>query len=311
MKVYRSIDQFPTDIKTVITIGTFDGLHKGHQYILKRLNKIAQKESAESVLLTFFPHPRHVIFPEDQSLKLLNTIDEKIQELEKTGLQHFIIHEFTKEFSRTKSINFIRDILVSKLKMQHMVVGYDHHFGRNREGSFKELKELSELYHFNLEEIPAQEAEDVTISSTKIRNALLEGKVQKANALLGYSYILSGKVIKGNQLGRKIGYPTANVKAHNNWKLIPADGVYAVKVRVNNRCYFGMLNIGVKPTIDNNKHQIEVHIFNFSKEIYDQDISVEMIKRIRDEKQFDDLKALGDQLKRDENKCKKLFKLLR
>ena len=311
MKVYRSIDQFPTDIKTVITIGTFDGLHKGHQYILKRLNKIAQKESAESVLLTFFPHPRHVLFPEDQSLKLLNTLDEKIQELEKTGLQHFIIHEFTKEFSRTKSINFIRDILVSKLKMQYMVVGYDHHFGRNREGSFKELKELSELYHFNLEEIPAQEAEDVTISSTKIRNALLEGKVQKANALLGYSYILSGKVIKGNQLGRKIGYPTANIKVHNNWKLIPADGVYAVKVRVNNRCYFGMLNIGVKPTIDNNKHQIEVHIFNFSKEIYDQDISVEMIKRIRDEKQFDDLKALGDQLKRDENKCKKLFKLLR
>jgi riboflavin kinase/FMN adenylyltransferase len=311
VKVYRSIDQFPTDIKTVITIGTFDGLHKGHQYILKRLNEIAQKESAESVLLTFFPHPRHVLFPEDQSLKLLNTLDEKIQELEKTGLQHFIIHEFTKEFSRTKSINFIRDILVNKLKMQYMVVGYDHHFGRNREGSFKELKELSELYHFNLEEIPAQEAEDVTISSTKIRNALLEGKVQKANALLGYSYILSGKVIKGNQLGRKIGYPTANIKVHNNWKLIPADGVYAVKVRVNNRGYFGMLNIGVKPTIDNNKHQIEVHIFNFSKEIYDQDISVEMIKRIRDEKQFDDLKALGDQLKRDENKCKKLFKLLR
>ena len=311
MKVYRSIDQFPADIKTVITIGTFDGLHKGHQYILKRLNEIAQKESAESVLLTFFPHPRHVLFPEDQSLKLLNTIDEKIKELEKLGVQHLIIHEFTKQFSRLKSINFIRDTLVNKLNMKHMVVGYDHHFGRNREGSFDELNELSQLYNFELEEIPAQEAEDVTVSSTKIRKALLAGEVQKANALLGYDYMFSGKVIKGNQLGRKIGYPTANVKAHNNWKLIPADGVYAVKVRVNNKGYFGMLNIGVKPTIDINKHQIEVHIFNFSKQIYDQDISVEMIKRIRDEKQFDDLKALGDQLKRDEHKCKKLFKLLR
>jgi len=311
VKVYRSIDQFPADIKTVITIGTFDGLHKGHQYILKRLNEIAQKESAESVLLTFFPHPRHVLFPEDQSLKLLNTIDEKIKELEKLGVQHLIIHEFTKQFSRLKSINFIRDTLVNKLNMKHMVVGYDHHFGRNREGSFDELNELSQLYNFELEEIPAQEAEDVTVSSTKIRKALLAGEVQKANALLGYDYMFSGKVIKGNQLGRKIGYPTANVKAHNNWKLIPADGVYAVKVRVNNKGYFGMLNIGVKPTIDINKHQIEVHIFNFSKQIYDQDISVEMIKRIRDEKQFDDLKALGDQLKRDEHKCKKLFKLLR
>ena len=304
MKVYRSIDQFPADIKTVITIGTFDGLHKGHQYILKRLNEIAKNESAESVLLTFFPHPRHVLFPEDQSLKLLNTIDEKIKELEKTGLQHFIIHEFTKEFSRTKSINFIRDILVSKLKMQYMVVGYDHHFGRNREGSFKELKELSELYHFNLEEIPAQEAEDVTVSSTKIRNALLEGKVQKANALLGYSYILSGRVVHGNKLGRTIGFPTANI-ALADYKLLPKPGVYAVKVEIDDSHYFGMLNIGVET------YKVEVHIFNFSKQIYDQDISVEIIKRIRDEKQFDDLIALGDQLKRDENKCKKLFKLLR
>ena len=185
-----------------------------------------------------------------------------------------------------------------------MVVGYDHHFGRNREGSFKELKELSELYHFNLEEIPAQEAEDVTVSSTKIRNALLEGKVQKENALLGYSYILSGRVVHGNKLGRTIGFPTANIVLAD-YKLLPKPGVYAVKVEIDDSHYFGMLNIGVET------YKIEVHIFNFSKQIYDQDISVEMIKRIRDEKQFDDLKALGDQLKRDENKCKKLFKLLR
>ena len=311
MKVYRSIDQFPSDINTVITIGTFDGLHKGHQFILNRLNEIAEKQKAESAVLTFFPHPRHVLFPEDQSLKLLNTIDEKIKELEKAGVQHFIIHEFTKEFSRTKSINFIRDTLVNKLNMKHIVVGYDHHFGRNREGSFDELNELSQLYHFKLEEIPAQEVEDVTVSSTKIRNALLKGKAQKANALLGYNYLLSGKVIHSKKLGRKIGFPTANIQIKNDRKLIPADGVYAVKVNVDNNKYYGMLNIGVKPTIENNNNQIEVHIFDFSKQIYGKGIYIELIKRIRDEKKFKDLNALQHQLKKDENNCKRYFKILR
>jgi len=311
VKIYHSIDQFPLDINTVITIGTFDGFHRGHRYILKRLNKIAEKQKAESVLLTFFPHPRHVLFPEDQSLKLLNTIDEKIKELEKSGVQHCIIHEFTKEFSRTKSLNFIRDTLVNKLNMKHMVVGYDHHFGRNREGSFDELNALSELYHFELEEIPAQEAEDITVSSTKIRNALLKGKVQKANALLGYNYSLSGKVIYSKQLGREIGFPTANIHINNDRKLIPADGVYAVKVNVDNNKYYGMLNIGVKPTTENNKHQIEVNIFDFSKQIYGQEICIELIKRIRDEKKFNDLNVLQHQLRKDENNCKKFFKILR
>ena len=311
MIVYRSIDQFPPNINTVITIGTFDGLHKGHQFILNRLNEIAEKEKVESFVLTFFPHPRHVLFAEDQNLKLLNTIDEKITELEKSGVKHFIIHEFTKEFSRTKSINFIRDILVSKLNIKHMVVGHDHHFGRNREGSFDELNELSQLYNFALEEIPAQEAEDVTVSSTKIRNALLQGKVQQANALLGYNYSLSGQVISSNQLGRKIGFPTANIKVNNERKLVPGDGVYAVKVNVDKHKYYGMLNIGIKPTTENNNHQIEVNIFDFSKQIYGQEISVELIKRIRDEKKFRDLKTLQHQLKKDENNCKFFFKILR
>jgi len=227
MKVYHSIEQFPSDIKTTLTIGTFDGVHKGHKHVLKRLNEIAKKEGSESVLLTFYPHPRHVLQADNQTLKLLNTIDEKIEELRKSGLQHFVIHEFTKEFSRTKSVNFIRDLLVNKLKMNYMVVGYDHHFGRNREGSYSDLQELSELYNFELEQIPPQDEGDVTVSSTKVRKLLCLGDVEKANAYLGYAYPINGKVVKGNKIGRKIGYPTANILVENKWKLIPSDGVYA------------------------------------------------------------------------------------
>ena len=311
MKIYRSIDQFSSDIKTVITIGTFDGLHKGHRHILKRLNEIARKKSIESVLLSFHPHPRHVLFPDNQSLKLLNTMEEKIVELERLGLQNFIIHEFTRKFSRIKSINFIRDILKNQLNMQYMVVGYNHHFGKNREGSFDELQDLSELYSFGVEKISAHENEGITISSTKIRTALLNGNVEKANTFLGYKYMLSGKVIYGNQLGRKLGFPTANIKVQDDWKLIPKDGVYVVKVKIDKANYFGMLNIGIKPTLTNNQHTIEVHIFEFSQQIYDQKISLQIIKRIRDEKQFDELGSLQVQLKKDENKCKQFLGLLR
>ena len=304
MKVYHSIDQFPSDIKSVLTLGTFDGVHKGHKYVLKRMNEIAQNEGGESVLLTFHPHPRHVLQPEDQRLKLLNTIDEKIKELEKSGVQHFIIHEFTKDFSRTKSVNFIRDLLVNKLKMKHMVVGYDHHFGRNREGSYNELKEFSELYNFKLEQIPPQDELEVTVSSTKIRKLLSEGIIEKANSYLGYNYLINGVVVKGNKIGRTIAYPTANIMIENKWKLIPSDGVYVVKLVLKNKQYFGMLNIGNKPTFNKGKHSLEVHIFDFSDDVYDSDIKVEFLKRIRDEKQFDSLEALQSQLKIDENNCK-------
>ena len=252
-----------------------------------------------------------MLFHEDQGLKLLNTIDEKIKELEKLGVQHFIIHEFTKEFSRIKPLNFIRDILVNKLNMRYMVVGYDHHFGRNREGSFDELKELTQLYNFELEEIPAQEAKDVTISSTKVRKALLEGEIEKANVLLGYNYLLSGKVIYNNQIGRKIGFPTANIQVNNDNKLVPKDGVYAVEVYVDEKKYYGMLNIGFRPTIENNHHQIEVNIFDFAKQIYGQEIYVRLVKRIRAEKKFIDIEALQDQLRKDKNNCKRYFKIAR
>ena len=310
MKVYHSIEQFPSDIKTTLTIGTFDGVHKGHQHVLKRLNETAKKEGCESVLLTFYPHPRHVLYPDNQELKLLNTIEEKIEELKKSGIQHFVIHEFTKDFSRTKSVNFIRDLLVNKLKMNQMVVGYDHHFGRNREGSYNELKELSELYNFKLEQIPPQEEGDVTVSSTKVRKLLCDGNIEKANSYLGYNYPINGKVVKGNEIGRTINYPTANILVENKWKLIPADGVYAVKLKLQEKQYFGMLNIGKRPTIVDKQHTIEVHIFDFSADIYNADIKVELVKRIRDEKQFESLLSLQKQLKIDENNCRKHFGIL-
>jgi len=309
VKVYHSIEQFPSDIKTTLTIGTFDGVHKGHKHVLKRLNETAKKEGSESVLLTFYPHPRHVLYPDNQELKLLNTIEEKIEELRKSGLQHFVIHEFTKEFSRTKSVNFIRDLLVNKLKMNHMVVGYDHHFGRNREGSYDELKEFSELYNFKLEQIPPQDEGDVTVSSTKVRKLLCVGDVEKANAYLGYAYPINGKVVKGNEIGRTIGYPTANILVENKWKLIPADGVYAAKVQFGEKQYFGMLNIGERPTISDKKHAIEVHVFDFSENIYGSEIKVELVKRIRDEKQFENLELLKNQLQVDENNCRNLFRI--
>ena len=304
MKVYHSIDQFPSNIKSVLTLGTFDGVHKGHKYVLKRMNEIAKKEGGESVLLTFYPHPRHVLQPDNQNLKLLNTIEEKIKELEKSGIQHFVIHKFTKDFSRTKSVNFIRDLLVNKLKMKYMVVGYDHHFGRNREGSYDELIEFSELYNFNLEQIPPQDEDEVTVSSTKIRNLLSNGNIEKANSYLGYDYPINGVVVKGNRIGRTLNYPTANILIKNKWKLLPKDGVYLVKVMLENKQYFGMLNIGKKPTFYKEKHSVEVHIFDFVADIYGSEIKVDFLKRMRDEIQFGSLEDLQSQLRTDENSCK-------
>ena len=307
MKIYRSINQFPDNINTVITIGTFDGMHKGHQYILKRLNEIALNKSLISVLLTFSPHPRHVLFPDNQDLKLLNTLDEKMDILRKSGLKSLIIHEFTKEFSRKKSVNFIRDILVNRLNMKYMLIGHDHHFGRNREGSYSELKEFSDIYSFNLEEIQAQQYNSITISSTKIRKALLDKDIDKATNFLGYSYMFSGIVIHGSKLGRKIGFPTANILLQDQNKLLPADGVYAVSINVSKKNYFGMLNIGLRPTLESKRRQVEVHIFDFVKNIYNKNISVSIIRFIRDEKIFQDLESLKSQLIIDRKNCKKIL----
>lgn len=301
MEIHYSIDNFPSNLKTALTIGTFDGIHKGHRYILQELINKARDLGLTSVLLTFNPHPRNVLFPDIQDLKLLNTIEEKILELKEIGIDHLVIHEFTKDFSRISPVNFVRDILVDKLNMQHMIVGYDHHFGRNREGSYEELRQLSDLYNFSLQQIAAHEFQNIKISSTKIRNTLLKGDVEHTYDLLGYYYIISGVVVHGNKLGRTIGYPTANIHVNKN-KLIPRAGVYVVKISVESKTYFGMLNIDIKTG------KIEVHIFDFSNLIYDKKIQVYLISRLRDGKKIDSLEDLKDELIIDEEKARKKIK---
>jgi|TARA_B110000459_G_C16624833_1_gene504447 riboflavin kinase/FMN adenylyltransferase len=308
VKVYNSIEEFSTSNKTAVTTGTFDGVHAGHKVIIEQLKRAAEKIDGESVILTFFPHPRMVLYPDDTDLRLLNTINERISMLEKTGIDHLIIHPFSKEFSRLSSTEFVRDILVNQLNVSILVIGYDHHFGRNREGSFKHLEELSPLYNFKVEEISAQEIQQVNISSTKVRNALLNGETYAANQFLGYNYAIKGTVVDGEKTGRKIGFPTANLRINEWYKLIPSSGVYAVKVKVENTTFNGMLNIGNRPTLKNNKKEtIEVNIFNFDEEIYDQEIKIEFFEKIRDEQKFENLSELTNQLKIDKEHVLQIF----
>ena len=311
MKIYYSIGDFPSDINTIVTIGTFDGVHKGHKTIINRMNEIGKQEGLESVMLTFDPHPRHVIYPDNQSLRLIHTTEEKTEALSKIDLQNLVIHKFTKEFSRTKSVNFIRDVLVNKLNMKYMVVGFDHHFGKNREGTFDNLIELSDLYDFKIEKIEPQNVDNVTISSTKIRTAIMEGDFKKVNSYLSSNFSFTGNVVKGNQIGSTIGFPTANIKIENEWKILPKNGVYAVKVFFKNQLYFGMLNLGNRPSISDDSFAIEVHLFDFNTDIYNEELKIEFIDMIRDEKRFSDLEELKSQLKIDQIKCKQMFNLLR
>lgn len=308
MKVYNSIEAFKTEYKTAVTIGTFDGVHTGHKVVIEQLKNAAKKINGESVLLTFFPHPRMVLYPDDNELRLLNTINERIFMLEKAGIDHLIIHPFSQEFSRLSSTEFVRDILVNQLNVETLVIGYDHHFGRNREGSFKHLQELAPLYNFIVEEISAQEIQKVNISSTKIRHSLLNGEIQAANQFLGYPYLIKGSVISGDKKGRTIGFPTANVEVDEWYKLIPTKGVYAVKIIIENITFNGMLNIGNRPTLKKDSSEtIEVNIFNFDKNIYNQNIIIEFCEKIRDEKKFNTLLDLKNQLKIDKQKVIKIF----
>ncbi|MDQ3190393.1 MAG: bifunctional riboflavin kinase/FAD synthetase [Bacteroidota bacterium] len=308
MKVYFSLDEFSEAKNPVVTTGTFDGVHIGHQTIIKRLKELAKKEDGETVLITFFPHPRMVLYPLDDSIKLINTQEEKVELLKKYGIDHLIIIPFTKEFSRLSSIEFVRNILVNKIGTKKLVIGYNHHFGRNREGSFEHLKEFGPVYGFEVEEIPAQDIDDVNVSSTKIRTALLEGDIKNANSYLGHPYELRGEIVPGNKIGRQIGFPTANIRIPEQYKLIPSNGVYVVDVILNSNRHRGMLNIGTNPTLNNNNKEqtIEVHIFDFTDDIYGQKIIIEFKDRIRDEVKFDNLDQLKFQLEDDKKTALKL-----
>ncbi len=312
MKVYYSIDEFPRSENAVLTTGTFDGVHYGHRIILDRLNRVAESTGGESVLLTFNPHPRMVLRPND-NIKLLSTLDEKIVQLKKTGLNHLIVHPFTMAFSQMTSNDFIRKQLVEGIGAKKLVIGYDHHFGRNREGSFEHLKQHGQDYGFSVEEIPAQELDEVAVSSTKIRNALTDGNVERAAKWLGYHYTLSGKVVKGNQIGRNISFPTANILVSDLNKLIPGNGVFAVTARRHNRIeeppLKGMCNIGEKPTIGDGFRTIEVHLFDFDDNIYGESLEITFVKTLRKETKFSNLDALKQQLEKDkENAVRELEK---
>jgi riboflavin kinase/FMN adenylyltransferase len=296
LKVYSDIIDFKDVKNPVVTTGTFDGVHLGHQKIINRLKDVAREENGETVLITFYPHPRMVLFPEDNDLKLINTQEEKIELLEQYGIDHLIIIPFTKEFSRLTSVEFVRNILVNQIRTKRLVIGYNHHFGRNREGSFEHLKEYGPLYGFEVEEIPAKDIDSIEISSTKIRNALQTGDVKTAASYLGHEFSLTGRVVDGKKIGRQIGYPTANIFVEDKYKIIPEDGVYAVKVRHDNRMYGGMLNIGNNPTVNGKHKTIEVNIFDFNKEIYEENATIYFIERLRDEVKFNGLEELTEQL---------------
>ncbi len=306
MKIYSSIDDFPTLKNAVVTTGTFDGVHVGHRRIIQQLHDIAETIDGETVLLTFWPHPRMVLF-DDQDLRLINTQREKEALLAEAGVDHLIVHHFTKQFSRLTAMEYVRDVLVNRIGTKKLVIGYDHHFGRNREGSFDDLVEFGHTYHFDVEEIPAQVLDNVSVSSTKVRNALLEGDVSTANEYLGSTFELTGKVVRGATLGRTLDFPTANIEVPEKYKLIPADGVYAVEVRVGNEWYKGMSNIGKRPTVSGQDRQIEAHIFEFDKSIYDQLITLRFHKRLRDEQKFGSLEELKAQLHRDEESALKVL----
>jgi riboflavin kinase / FMN adenylyltransferase len=299
MKVHYGIENIEQLKYAVVTSGTYDGVHLGHQKILKRLTEIAQSSGGESVVLTFWPHPRMVVSSDSQDLKLLSTLDEKIELLAQNGVNHLVVIPFTREFSELSSEEFIQQILVKKIGTKKLIIGYDHRFGRNREGSFDYLKENAYRYGFEIEEITKQEIDHLTVSSTKIRQSLLNGQTHIANELLGRPYHFAGLVAKGRQLGRTIGFPTANVQVSESFKLIPANGVYAVRILVRGQSHFGIMNIGNRPTVEGIGRTQEVFIFDFDADIYGEKLTAELLHFIRPEQRFEGLEALKTQIYKD------------
>ncbi|MBF7091010.1 bifunctional riboflavin kinase/FAD synthetase [Flavobacterium sp. ALJ2] len=298
MKLFHSINDFQSTKKTILTLGTFDGVHIGHKKILEKITQNTQEGKYESLVLTFFPHPRMVL-QEKSEIKLLNTIAEKTKLLENTGIENLVIHPFNESFSRLTAEDFVSSILVDQFHIQKIIIGHDHRFGRNRTADINDLIAFGEQYGFEVEQISAQEIKDVSVSSTKIRNALTEGDMNLANEYLGYDYFLTGTVIKGKQLGRSIGFPTANLKIEEEYKLIPKNGVYIVRSTINEKLIYGMMNIGFNPTVGGQNQSIEIHFLNFDEDIYDLEISVSLLQYIREEQKFDSVTLLKEQLEKD------------
>ncbi len=301
MKIYSNIQDFKSSRKTVLTLGTFDGVHVGHRKIIEQLTQIAKANALESVVLTFFPHPRMVL--QDADIKLLNTMEEKTALMAGLGVDHFIIHPFDKEFSRLTAEEFVSEILVEKLQISKIIIVYDHRFGRNRNANIDDLIVFGAHYGFDVIQISAQEIEDVSVSSTKIRNALNEGQIALANQYLTQPYVLSGTVESGRGIGKTIQFPTANLKIDSSFKLIPKNGVYAIQSFFNNQLLKGMMNIGTNPTVDGTHISIEIHFFDFDLNIYGQSIQIQMLQFIRAEQKFENLEALQNQLMRDKEFC--------
>jgi len=296
LKIHKGLDSFKKIKNAIVSTGTFDGVHKGHVDIINELCK--KNNEQESVLITFFPHPRQILFP-DQDIKFINTFDEKVELFSSYDIDHLIIQEFNLDFSRISSIEYIRDILKKKIGLKKLIIGHDHHFGRNREASVFHIEEYAQLYDFEFKSIPPLKLHGLIVSSTKIRNALQVGDIELANHLLGYKFSFQGKVVQGKGIGRTIGFPTANIKVENKNKIIPGNGVYSVFVEFENKKYKGMLNIGFNPTFEEKKLSIELNIFNFKSDIYGQEIKVFFKNKLRDEKKFNSIDELKIQLSKD------------
>lgn len=295
MGLLQNIETYNSSEPTIVTIGTFDGVHMGHQKIIKRLVDAGNNSGLKSVVLTFFPHPRMVL-QKDTGIKLINTINERSQMLDSLGLDFLLIKEFTQEFSRLSAEDFVKDVLVKKLNAKKVIIGYDHRFGRNRNADIQDLKAFGEIYGFEVEEISAKDINDVAVSSTKIRTALNDGDIVKANAFLGYSFMLTGTVVKGKGLGKQLGFPTANVIIEEDYKLIPKYGSYIVNSLINNKLVYGMMNIGMNPTVQGETESIEVHFFNFDDTLYNKNIQINLLNRLRDEQKFESVDVLKNQL---------------
>ncbi|MDO3644614.1 bifunctional riboflavin kinase/FAD synthetase [Mucilaginibacter sp. L3T2-6] len=299
MRIYHHIDEFTRLDNAVVTIGTFDGVHTGHRKIIADLKQLAAETNGETVLLTFFPHPRMILHPEDESIKMINTIGEKAEMLEELGIDHLIITPFSRDFSNQSAEEYIRDVLVNKIGTKKIVIGYDHRFGKDRQGGLSDLQRLGPAFGFDVIEIPEQDIYEVAVSSTRIREALLNGAIELANTFLSYPFFITGRVVRGDQIGRTIGYPTANIVISEKYKLIPVDGIFAVKVKIDGESYGGMAYIGTRPTINGVRRNIEVNIFNFDREIYNQEIRMEFYNFVRDDMKFDSLDALKEQIRKD------------